>query len=161
MTTYRLPLKRGELAQLVAEARTPAPLTLVVPMPPNVTNRSRGSTHWRRAWREKHDYWDQLDVISFGHAPLRGPAGFHIPAPPPAPFERVSLTAEYVLHGAMDDDNAAARAKHLIDWLVRNRYLASDRRTCVRWAAFPTQRVTRREPARITLTLTPVTEQAS
>jgi hypothetical protein len=61
----------------------------------------------------------------------------------------------------MDDDNAAIRAKPLLDWLVARGYLASDRRTCVRWAAFPTQRVTRKEPARIHLTLTPVTEQAS
>jgi hypothetical protein len=65
-----------------------------------------------------------------------------------------------VLHGAMDDDNAVARHKWLIDWLVARGFLASDRRTCVRWAAFPTQRVTRKEPARITLTATPTPERA-
>jgi hypothetical protein len=161
MTTYRLPLKRGELARLVAEARTPAPLTLVVPMPPNVTNRSRGSTHWRRAWREKTNYCSMLDYIA-AYPPNSdgGLAGCELPPPPSVPFAHVLVTSDMVLGGAMDDDNAVARHKWLLDWLVAHGYLASDRRTCVRWAAFPTQRVTRKEPARIHLTLTPTERSA-
>jgi hypothetical protein len=162
VTTYRLPLKRGELAQLVAEARTPAPLTLVVPMPPNFSNRrGRASTHWRVIHREKLEYWAQLDTLATLHRFGADQTPYHIPRPPTAPFARATLSSEMVLHGHMDDTNAAGRHKWLEDWLVARGYLASDRRTCVRWAAFPTQRVTRKEPARITLTLTPVTEQAS
>lgn len=135
----------------------PAPLVLIVPMPPNVTNRARGSTHWRRAWGSKNSYLAALDTLSAYRERGITTEGvrFVVPPPPTVPFGRVTLTADYVLRGAMDDDNAAARAKHLLDWLVTRGYLASDRRTCVRWAAFPTQRVTRKEPARITLTLTP------
>jgi hypothetical protein len=135
-------------------------LTVVVPMPPNVTNRRRGSTHWRHAWREKTEYHTTLDAIAAFCSKVTGEGwcGFHIPPEPPAPLARVTLTAHYVLRGAMDDDNAAARAKHLLDWLVRRGYLASDRRTCVRWAAFPEQTVTRKETPRITLTITPVAD---
>lgn len=135
-------------------------LVLTVPMPEITTNRRHGkSRHWRVLHAEKVAYWDQLDLVAHVSRVRPGPLdhghGLYVPPVPPAPLAAVWLSAEYVLGGAMDDDNAAARAKPLIDWLVKRGYLASDRRTCVRWASFPAQRVTRKEPARITLTLTP------
>lgn len=133
-----------------------ATLTLCVPMPPTLTNSGKGrSRHWRVLEREKQGYWTHLAYIdhicrlsSFGDVP------WLIPAPPRARFASVWVESYMVLGGAMDDDNAVARHKWLLDWLVAHGYLASDRRTCVRWAAFPTQLVTRKQPASITLTIT-------
>ena len=140
-------------------------ITFVVPMPPTLTNSGRGrSRHWRHAHAEKLDYWQRLDAIqAVGKLAGGGWCGFIIPPPPATPLHRVTLSAAMVLRGGMDDENAAARAKPLLDWLVTRGYLATDRRerkkdgASCRWAAFPGQRVTRKldDPPRITLTLTP------
>ncbi|AHG92146.1 hypothetical protein J421_4678 (plasmid) [Gemmatirosa kalamazoonensis] len=134
-----------------------APLELVVPVPPIVANRAHGSSrHWSAIDRERRTYLEQLDTLAMiGHAP---PAPWRVPDPPATPMRRALLTSAMVLGGAGDDDGAVSRHKWLIDWLVARCYLASDRRTCVRWGAFPTQRVTRKEPASIRLTLTPIGE---
>ena len=123
------------------------PITITVPMPPTNTNSGAGrSRHWRSMEREKKSYWTSLDE--------RQECGL-IPAPPVSPLQCVTVRSSMVLRGAMDDDNAAARHKWLLDWLVSRGYIASDRRVHCRWEAFPEQRVTRSEPARITLTITP------
>lgn len=142
------------------------PLVFVVPMPANVTNRSRGSTHWRRGHREKLDYWEMLDAHAAACRLGRCIGSLSIPRAPAAPLLRVTLSSSMVLRGGMDDENAAARHKPLVDWLVTRGYLATDRRerkkdgASCRWAAFPEQRVTRKPEdfPRITLTITPVTE---
>jgi hypothetical protein len=59
------------------------------------------------------------------------------------------------LGGAMDDDNAAGRHKWAIDWLRTRGYLASDRRSGLRWERFPDQVVQRDGRYRLVLTLTP------
>jgi hypothetical protein len=118
-------------------------MTLTVPMPPNLAN---ARLHWRAKDRERGAYFTRLDVLQ-----LTG----EIPPPPAAPLPRATIRAHMTLGAAMDDDNAVARAKWPIDWLVTRGYLASDRRTCLRWEAFPEQTVTRKVPAAITLTLTP------
>jgi hypothetical protein len=149
------------LADFLAVNQQPSTaLVFVVPMPPNVTNRTRGSTHWRRAWREKHEYWNVLNWLDLVGVAPRGSLfeGCVIPPAPPRPFAAVTISSAMTVRGEHDDDNAVARHKYLIDWLARNGYIASDRRTCVRWAAFPTQTVSRKQPARITLTLTPRSE---
>lgn len=127
------------------------PLTLTVPMPPTLTNSGPGrSRHWRAAEREKAAYWQLLD-----NAQLLG----HIARPPVRAIERVTVRSSMVLRGAMDDDNAAARHKWLLDWLRTRGYIASDRRSHCRWEAFPEQRVCRKEPATITITLTPIEDR--
>jgi hypothetical protein len=160
------------LADFLAVNQQPTTaLVFVVPMPPTLTNSGKGrSRHWRAMERELWGYLGTLDGIALVHDSRRqfGPARAPIGAPefadcvvPPVPVEPLTavwLTSDMVLGGAMDDDNAVARHKWLIDWLVARGYLASDRRTCVRWAAFPTQTVSRKQPARITLTLTPRSE---
>ena len=121
-------------------------LVFTVPMPPNVTNRASGRSHWRVRHNERTAYWELLDGMRVCR---------HIPQPPPEPIPQAVLASHMVLGGAMDDDNALARHKHLVDWLVRRGYLASDRRTCVRWAGLPEQRVSRKVKPTITLTITP------
>lgn len=156
--TARAPRQRRAAARSSAPTTSGSdltePQTFVVPMPPLVTNAGgQRSRHWRSLEAEKAAYWELLDLIA--SARLYGVTGLVIPARPTAPIARVTVTSAMVLGGHMDDDNAVARHKWLIDWLVSRCYLASDRRSCVRWAGFPTQRVTRKEPASITLTISP------
>lgn len=126
-----------------------SPIELTVPMPPHVTNRSRGSTHWRRAYSEKRDYWLRLDELMLTH---------QIAQPPIDPFQQASLRSVMHLGGAMDDDNALARHKPLLDWLRSRRYIADDRRKNLKWEGLPEQVVKRDGNYRIVLTLSPVPE---
>ena len=80
---------------------------------------------------------------------------FRIPPPPAEPLGRVVVTSHMVLGAAMDDDNAKARHKWLLDWLVNAGYLVSDRRRFLRWTGDPEQTVTRKQAPHIRLTLTP------
>jgi hypothetical protein len=117
-------------------------------MPPRLVNRRGEGSHWRTLHREKLAYWRNLDVLQ------------HIgrlPPPPAAPFDRAELRSEMVLGAAMDDDNAMTRHKWLVDWLRTRGYIVDDRKRRLTWAGFPTQTVTRKADARITLTLTPET----
>lgn len=56
----------------------------------------------------------------------------------------------------MDDDNAIARHKPLLDWLKKRRYIVDDRRSRLRWESLPDQVVKRDGNYRIVLILTPV-----
>jgi hypothetical protein len=118
-----------------------------VPMPPHVTNRARGSSHWRRGYAEKVAYWELLDTLQN--------CGRILP-PPRERWARVSARSTMHLGGAMDDDNALARHKPLLDWLKTRGYLVDDRKKNVRWESMPDQVVKRDGNYRIVLTLTPV-----
>lgn len=127
---------------------TAAPLVFRFPMPPLTTNREHGrSRHWRVGHEEKLTYWAMLDMLVLTKL---------LPAPPASPFPRVIVASHMTLGGAMDDDNAAARHKWVLDWLRTRGYIATDRRTGLRWAAFPEQSVTRKRAPQIELTVTPV-----
>jgi hypothetical protein len=97
-------------------------VTLTLPMPENVGN---ARLHWRTKNRAKNDYLAACDALQARNA---------VPAPPPVPLARATIAAVMVLGNAMDDDNAMARLKWPIDWLVRRGYIADDRRTCLTWA---------------------------
>jgi hypothetical protein len=131
-----------------AELRT---LVLRVPMPENVTN-LKGSSAWRRIHKAKRDYQEGLRI--------RAIAGL-IPKAPEPPFERAIVSSVMKLGGAMDDDNAAARHKPLLDWLRRSGYIVDDRRKCLRWKAFPAQIVQRDGNYWIELTLEEVRDFSS
>jgi hypothetical protein len=123
---------------------TPVILHFRLPMPENLTNRKSGRGHWRTIHSEKRKYQAMLDVLQSGGI---------IPPPPPAPLPKARLTSVMTLGGAMDDDNALARHKVAIDWLVKRGYLASDRRTCLTWTGLPTQRISRKNAPCLELTL--------
>lgn len=110
-----------------------------------LTNGSHG--HWRTKDTAKKRYWDLCD--SHRQVGL-------IPNPPARPLERVRIASVMHLGNQMDDDNAMARHKWLIDWLRREKYIANDRKHNVVWAGLPEQRVKRRVQYRIVLTLTPI-----
>lgn len=130
------------------------PLRFVLPLPPALGN---ARMHWRVRQAEKKRYAVQLEVAR--HAARVGLAGavFQFPKKPRRPIECALISAHLVMWNPMDDDNAMSRMKFLLDWLVRESYLADDRRTNLRWTGLPTQEVTRAHHAlRVELTITPV-----
>lgn len=132
-----------------------APITLTVPMPDPVTNASGGSRHWRTVHSRKRAYWGALDVIQATGGRVRE-TQYVLPEPPDSPLDRATVRATLYLGNAMDDDNAIARCKPVLDWLVRRGYLKDDRRSCLRWESLPEQVVKRGQQYRIELTLTPL-----
>lgn len=119
-------------------------LRLSVPMPPVATNRRSGNG-WRKVHREKKSYAKQLDELQ---------AAGLIPPPPVVPWPRTVIRSVMHLGSAMDDDNAMARHKPLIDWLKTRGYIADDRRKNLAWHSLPDQIVKRKDVAyHIELTL--------
>jgi len=120
----------------------PDALTITFPMPPNLAN---ARMHWRVKHNAKVAYWEALDYLRMAK---------RIPAPPKKPLGPVRVASAMVLGNSMDHDNAIARHKWCVDWLVSRGYLINDTRKLVIWGGFPDQRISRKEPASITLTLT-------
>ena len=117
-------------------------ITLTVPMPDNIAN---SRMHWTRRMRIKQQYAKQLNELqSIGI----------IPPPPAVPLPHVTVRSVMYLGGPMDDDNAVARHKPLLDWLKRAKYIVDDRRKCLRWEKFPEQVVRRNHQYRIEITIT-------
>lgn len=129
----------------------PAAVTLTLPMPDTLTNSGRGrSRGWRAVARAKRTYFARLDWLQ-----MLGT----LPPPPAVPIARARLTSVMHLGAAMDDDNAVARHKWALDWLVTRGYVATDRRSGLRWAAFPEQVVSRKHAYELILTITPLPEE--
>jgi hypothetical protein len=122
-----------------------APITLTLPMPPNLGN---ARMHWRTKLEAKRAYFAELDWRQ----------GATIPDPPGVPFSRCRIRSRMLLGGAMDDDNAMHRHKWVLDWLKTRGYIVDDRKKCLTWEAFPEQIVKRDGKYRIELTLTPLPE---
>ena len=118
-----------------------APIVIVAPMPDNIAN---ARVHWRERDKLKKQYAARLDD-------MQG-AGL-IPEPPKTPFAKASIRSTMQLGNAMDEDNAMARHKPLLDWLKTRGYIVDDRRSCLTWEAFPHQIIKRNGRYTITLTL--------
>ena len=120
------------------------PLTLTVPMPPNLAN---ARMHWRVRHKAKHDYWDRLDALYLLH---------QMPWPDAVPPERAAIKVRMYLGARMDHDNAMARLKFLLDWLVMSHYIADDSPKRLEWEGLPEQVVKRDGNYRVEVTLTPL-----
>lgn len=92
-------------------------MILWLPLPPNRANARYG--HWGEEHGERVRYFTELSH--------RVRAGVLAKAPAVKP-DRARLEATFFRRSgaAMDPDNAIARLKWPIDWLVRNGYLAGD-----------------------------------
>lgn len=121
-------------------------MILTVPMPPVMTNR-RSSNHWRAIYTKKQEYWERLDVLQDSGV---------LPPPPSNAYALASLSSVMFLGGAMDDDNAMARHKPLLDWLKTRGYIQDDRKKNLVWEGLPQQIVKRDGNYRIMLVLTPI-----
>lgn len=121
-------------------------IKITVPMPLNLAN---SRMHWRAKHREKLKYWETLDIMAV--------VG-QIPMPPPEPLNKVTVTSHMILGASMDDDNAMARHKWVLDWLKTRGYIEDDKRKCLTWGSLPAQEVSRKTSSEIILTLTPIQE---
>lgn len=117
-------------------------LTFVMPMPPNLAN---GRMHWAKKHKERTNYFGSLNI--------RQAAGM-LPKPPASPPSKAKIRAKMFLGAPMDHDNAVARLKWAVDWLVAERYLAGDRPGQLEWENFPQQVIKRNKDYRIELTVT-------
>lgn len=91
-------------------------MTLTLPLPPNIANMR---AHWARKNTQKRQYWDRCTLWRINE---------NQPRPDCDPPQTADVTVTLYLHQLMDDDNAAARCKWLLDWLVGDGYLLDDKR---------------------------------
>lgn len=136
----------------------PDAIEVVVPMPVNLAN---ARLHWRTRLGHKKRYYGMLDLIASAHRAIGFPDDlpYRIPRPPRVPHPgRMWVEAHLVLGNLMDDDNAMHRMKFVLDWLVTRGYLAGDSRKHIKWRDIPSQEVSRKQPAHVRLTLTPMDE---
>ena len=122
-------------------------------MPPNLGNTTYG--HWRVKHKARTAYLTSCDWLLLAAGKTLPDAEFHVPPPPPAPYPSAIITAHLRLGAAMDEDNLFARIKWAQDWLKTRGYIADDRRTNLTWSGIPTQTISRKHVARLTITLTP------
>lgn len=123
--------------------RAPETLTLVLPLPPNMAN---GRDHWAK--KNKRRKWFNADCD------IRALTG-QLPDPPKAPFQRATIRATLYVWDLMDHDNAMARMKYAVDWLVSRGYLVDDSPAHLTWEGLPEQVIDRKH-RKLVLTLTPV-----
>lgn len=121
-------------------------LVLTLPMPENVAN---ARMHWRTKHRARKSYFGVCD----------GRQGMGQIAPPPLQaFAHATIQATMYLGASMDHDNALARLKWAVDWLVTRGYLLDDNRACLAWDGLPHQIIKRDGNYRVVLTLSPTQE---
>lgn len=121
-------------------------LIITLPLPPNMAN-ARYQGHWRSKKRRRLQYLDFADATAaILHTARRpkpiGCEQWRIDAPQITDPARLS----FVLYvgNRMDDDNALARCKWPIDWLVANGYLVDDKPAHCRMT-IPEQIITRKK----------------
>lgn len=122
------------------------PMRFTFPLPPNLAN---GRMHWRTLTRKKTAYNADCDVLQL----------HELPPPPAQPFARATIAVTLTVGAQMDHDNAVARCKWPIDWLVTRGYLVDDKPKHLSWTGFPLQRVRRSEHG-VDITLTPLLSPA-
>lgn len=114
------------------------------PLPPRVLN-AGNKAHWSVTHGQKQRYYATCDLMQ--------KLGM-LPKPPARPFKQAALTSLMRLGAWMDDDNAMARHKFVLDWLKTRGYVTDDRKKNIRWTALPEQKVGRKQKYNIELTLT-------
>jgi hypothetical protein len=109
---------------------------IILPLPPNMAN---GRMHWRVKHNKRKAYFEACDSgcsLQFG--------GMRFP-----PTGRVKLRATIYCGGQMDHDNAIARLKWPVDWMVAFGYLIGDRPSQLEWHWPITQVVGRKQQYRV------------
>lgn len=126
----------------MTERRQPEkrPVKLVLPLPANVANRRM---HWRVKQRKKKAYWNELTNRLYARL---------IPKPPPEAPPVCRISVKLYVGNWMDQDNAMARLKWMLDWLAAYDYIADDNPKALKWDGMPEQEIDRSNP-RVELTL--------
>jgi len=112
-----------------------------MPMPENLAN---ARLHWAVKDKARKAYWRHCDLLVQGQI---------LPPPPAVPLPKATLSVRMTLGNAMDDDNALARCKWAIDFLVKRKYIVDDSRKHLRLAGLPEQIVSRKNAPCLELTL--------
>lgn len=113
-------------------------VTVTFPLPINLAN---ARMHWAQKKRH-HDAWKMRALVEERALRVR----------PKHPMARVRVSA--VLHVGrvlMDHDNAVARLKWCLDFLIERGLIVDDGPKFLEWAGFPEQR--QGNPKRVTLTI--------
>ncbi len=63
----------------------------------------------------------------------------YLKVPPSVTYDRATISATIYHTHTMDQDNALARLKWPVDWLVTNRFLEDDDPYHLRWTGVPSQ----------------------
>lgn len=108
-------------------------MKITLPLPPNMAN---SRMHWRVKQKEKKAYFAACDLVSLTWK-----------GEPDAPWKAV-ITPTLYCGGRMDMDNAFARCKWPVDWMVRSGYLVNDNPAHLEWE-MPRQVVSRKQPYRV------------
>ena len=88
-------------------------LVFHLPMPENLAN---SRMHWRAKHSKRQGYERFLSGLLYAR---------QLPPVPVFPLTAATVYAELRLGNAMDDDNAVARCKWALDWIVKAGYLAT------------------------------------
>jgi hypothetical protein len=100
--------------------------------------------HWRTKHRRRTDYFEACDLITLG--------GGLVNLPP----RKAKITATIFCGGQMDHDNALARLKWPVDWMVNRGYLIGDKPSQLEWD-WPIEQVVKRDGNyRVTFTITEI-----
>ena len=120
----------------------PDTLTFTMPLPDNLAN---SRLHWAVKHKRKTAFWLMCDMLRKGKV---------FPKPPKEPWNKAEIAVHMTLGNTMDTDNAVARCKQAIDWLVTRGYVVDDKPKHLIWAGMPTQRVSRKNAPQLDITLT-------
>ncbi len=113
-------------------------MRFVLPLPVNLGN---ARMYWRKKTRLKRDYGLECTVAMRLKWPVRG-----------EPWKRATISAHFYVWNLMDDDNAMARLKWPLDWLVTSGYIVDDSRKVLTWSGLPEQTIDRKNQ-RLVITL--------
>ncbi len=112
-------------------------MKIVLPLPPNIAN---SRMHWRVKNRERRAYMDLCSVF----------ADFD---EPDLVRKVTAITATIYHTHTMDQDNAMARLKWPVDWMVRNGFLVDDDPDHLVWTGVPTQVKCKKDERRVEFVL--------
>ena len=96
-------------------ARRSPPWTFTLDLPPNLAN---GRMHWAEKGRKQAAYVNGCDR--------------RYPVDPALTLPKAEAVITLYVHQTMDRDNAFARCKWTLDWLVRRGYVVDDSPDCLR-----------------------------
>lgn len=107
-------------------------MKITLPLPPNLAN---SRMHWRVKQKAKKAYWESCSIYSA--------ISCHIREAVADAWPKAKVRATIYCGGRMDHDNAIARLKWPIDWLVEARVLVGDKPSQLEWH-WPIEQVVKR-----------------
>ena len=114
-------------------------MKITLPLPPNMAN---SRMHWRTKHRERRAYLEDCGQ----YANFSGAVARKI-------LTRATITATIYHTHTMDQDNAMARLKWPVDWLVSNLWIQDDDPDHLIWTGLPTQVKCKKDERRVEFVL--------